>query len=148
MLSMRKDQRMGRRRSIAVTITFALAILSNVAIAAPTSAATGWDRCPDGYLCVFEHFDGLGDYAYFQTDQSDLTQPVNGVVLNDKISSVWDRTSETYGWCFYRHVGFRDPLFLLAGDNKSRTNVPRSVHDQASSIDIGRGCADAIVLSG
>ncbi|WP_409494754.1 peptidase inhibitor family I36 protein [Amycolatopsis sp. cmx-11-12] len=35
-------------------------------------AATGYDRCPPGYMCLFDDWDGQGAMAYFQAGSPDL----------------------------------------------------------------------------
>ena len=73
-------------------------------------AATGYDRCQDGYFCIFEHADGQGRYAAFKAGTDNLGDPkVFKGYLNDKASSVWNRDLKfNYGigwrpWCLYEH---------------------------------------------
>src|SRR4051794_325061 len=115
------------RRSLLVPLRLVAALflcfVLGVATSSPASAATGWDRCPRGYMCVFENANGGGHYAYFAAGASNLANPIGGFVFNDKISSVWNRGTTPDGWCFFQNSGFNTPLFLMRGNNKSQTNL-------------------------
>jgi hypothetical protein len=137
------------RRPLLISLRLAaalfLSIVLGIATSSPASAATGWDRCPRGYLCVFEDANGLGHYAYFAGGASNLANPIGGFVFNDKISSVWNNTTQPDGWCFYTNSGFTTPLFLMRGNNKNRTNLISGHNDKVSSLHILYGCPGAYI---
>ncbi|GAB3444972.1 hypothetical protein GCM10027570_14750 [Streptomonospora sediminis] len=56
--------------------------------AAPASAATGFDRCPHGYFCLFSQEFGQGTMAYFSWGSPDLA--AQG--LPNGYSSAWNRS--------------------------------------------------------
>lgn len=117
--------------------------LAAAMIAAPTAqAATGWDRCQDGYFCVFEHANGQGKYAMFKKGTADLgDKKVFNGYLNDKISSIWNRdTGTTNGrlnfWCVYQNSNFRPTTWLVRsrGDAQSKINLASPTNDAISSL--------------
>lgn len=135
------------RRSLLIPLLVISALIPlNLSSARNAEAATGWDRCPRGYLCVFENPNGEGHFAYFYKGAIDLTKPIGGFVFNDRISSVWSRTQTPDGWCFYRDTNYGSPLFSLRGNNKTKTNLPHWADNQTSSLRILFGCADAPVI--
>lgn len=74
-----------------------------------TAAAGGWNRCPNGYFCLFSGRDGTGLMAYFRTGSPNLA----GQGMDNAASSQWNRSP----WVFnayddynYRGYGFsHDP---------------------------------------
>ncbi|MBC6451168.1 peptidase inhibitor family I36 protein [Actinokineospora xionganensis] len=57
------------------TLAVAAIALSTMAFSAgPASAATGYDRCPAGYFCLFKYDNGQGAMAYFLYRSPDLSQ--------------------------------------------------------------------------
>jgi hypothetical protein len=59
--------------ALARGLTVATIAFSVFAVApGAAQAATGYDRCPQGYMCLFDGWDGTGVMAYFQTGSPDL----------------------------------------------------------------------------
>jgi Peptidase inhibitor family I36 len=104
---------------------------SAVVFQAPASAAPGWDRCPRNRMCVFEHPNGQGRFAYFAEGASDLSRPIGGFVFNDKISSMWNR--HRFGFCVNRASQWRQPMFVAVGESRP-FNLPAAYNDQTSSL--------------
>lgn len=69
-------------------VALPLAAAAVAALAAPAQAAEGYDRCQDGYYCMFSGFDGTGDIIQINTDTPDLA--VLGMAKRGK--SDWNRT--------------------------------------------------------
>jgi hypothetical protein len=57
-------------------------------LASPAQAATGYDRCQDGYYCMFSGLDGTGDIIQIQDDTPDLA----ALGMADRAKSDWNRT--------------------------------------------------------
>ncbi|WP_020663131.1 peptidase inhibitor family I36 protein [Amycolatopsis benzoatilytica] len=58
----------------------------------------GWYRCPSGYFCVYDGYDGTGTMAYFRTGTPNLG--LQG--LDKKVSSQWNRSP----WTFAMYTGY------------------------------------------
>ncbi|TYB61894.1 hypothetical protein FXF51_27930 [Nonomuraea sp. PA05] len=65
-----------------------LAAAALTALAAPAQAADGYDRCQDGYYCLFSGLDGTGDIVQIKTDTPDLA----ALGMADRAKSDWNRT--------------------------------------------------------
>lgn len=67
---------------------------SGIAVAASTTAhaATGYDRCPSGYMCLFDLNDGQGAMAWFANGSPDL----RGQGFDNRTNSVWNRTGSSF----------------------------------------------------
>ncbi|MFD7236392.1 peptidase inhibitor family I36 protein [Streptomyces syringium] len=84
-------------------------LLASVAVAAagvlPVStahAADGYDRCPDGYYCMFSGLDGTGDMITLRGNTPDLA----ALGMNDRAKSDWNRTASTiYLWSDAQYTG-------------------------------------------
>lgn len=86
---------MSLRRSL-LTLTAAAGLAMSAALTAPAAAAapaaeTPWRNCEVGEFCVYEHDNGYGGAAYFRSGTNNL----GDYRLNDKVSSVWNRTGRT-----------------------------------------------------
>lgn len=84
---------MSLRRSF-LTLTAAAGLAMSAALTAPAAAATAetpWRNCEVGEFCVYEHDNGYGGAAYFRNGTDNL----GDYGLNDKVSSVWNRTGKT-----------------------------------------------------
>ncbi|MEU1668327.1 peptidase inhibitor family I36 protein [Streptomyces sparsogenes] len=85
------------------------ALLVPVAVAAVTAlpvstahAAEGYDRCPDGYYCMFSGLDGTGDMIKLKGSTPDLA----ALGMDDRAKSDWNRTSSTiYLWSDANYTG-------------------------------------------
>lgn len=82
-----------------VAATLAVGAASLMLFSGTASAAPDWTKCPEGYFCIWNN---AGDFAKFQKEVRDLSVPIDGVVFDDKVDSVWNRTSEK--WCLNEHA--------------------------------------------
>jgi hypothetical protein len=80
-------------------------VVAAAAVALPDSmahAADGYDRCPDGYYCMFSGLDGAGDMITLRGSTPDLA----ALGMNDRAKSDWNRTSSTvYLWSDVNYTG-------------------------------------------
>lgn len=115
-LKSRMDPRHARRFLQALT---ALAVAGTIgassasvasgqpAISSPSTTSLamqgkGFDRCPDGAFCLFEHSDGTGKFVWFTRGGHKKLQDIGGG-FNDMASAVWNRSPNI--WCIYEHNG-------------------------------------------
>lgn len=74
----------------------------SMAAASPAYAANGYDRCPDGYYCMFSGLDGTGDMVKLKGNTPDLT----ALGMGDRAKSYWNRTPSTiYLWSDMNYSG-------------------------------------------
>ncbi|MGA8114424.1 MAG: peptidase inhibitor family I36 protein [Actinocatenispora sp.] len=106
-----------------------LASAVGLAIASPAQAASGYDRCPDNYYCMFSGLDGSGDMVTFQSSNPDL-RTVN---MDKRARSDWNRTGSSV-WLNsdYNYAGC-DAL-TSAG---SQGNLFSSFQNYFSSVRVG-----------
>ncbi|MFD8865225.1 peptidase inhibitor family I36 protein [Streptomyces sp. NPDC059590] len=84
---------------VSVAVASATALPSSMAHAAE---AGGYDRCPDGYYCMFSGLDGTGDMITLKGSTPDL----GALGMNDRAKSDWNRTSSTiYLWSEANYTG-------------------------------------------
>ncbi|WP_420157633.1 peptidase inhibitor family I36 protein [Nocardiopsis sp. CNT-189] len=77
-------------------------LFAGTAVAAPAQAATGWDRCPHGYACLFSQPHGQGTIGIFKYGSPDLRQQG----LGENVRSVWNRAGATlYLYRGYNYIG-------------------------------------------
>ncbi|GAA1718138.1 peptidase inhibitor family I36 protein [Nonomuraea bangladeshensis] len=69
-------------------LTLPIVALALPLMSAPAQAATGYDRCHEGYYCLFSGLDGTGDIVELNTNVPDLA--VYGMA--DRAKSDWNRT--------------------------------------------------------
>lgn len=75
------------------TLAAAGILVSSVVLSEGTaSAATGWNRCPNGYLCLFDGANGTGTMGYFKKGSPNLA----GQRLDNRVSSVWNRSGDYF----------------------------------------------------
>ncbi|WP_246090213.1 peptidase inhibitor family I36 protein [Nonomuraea deserti] len=65
-----------------------IAAAALAALATPAQAADGYDRCRDGYYCMFSGLDGTGDLIEINADTPDLA----ALGMADRAKSDWNRT--------------------------------------------------------
>ncbi|WP_429428426.1 peptidase inhibitor family I36 protein [Nocardia sp. GAS34] len=99
-------------RRTAAGILAAIGVSATLCVATPAQATTGYDRCAQGYFCVFTDLNGGGKIVSFQNGSADLRlQGVDG-----QIRSSWDRTTGTgeywTGYTDYNYGGERGGLGL------------------------------------
>ncbi|SFO06093.1 peptidase inhibitor family I36 protein [Amycolatopsis rubida] len=82
----------------------------------------GWNRCPAGYFCIFDGYDGSGRMAYFRTGSPNLGQQG----MDKKASSQTNRSRWTFamyegcnytGRVGYHPAGSQYNLSPWGGDN-------------------------------
>ncbi|MEU9098748.1 FG-GAP-like repeat-containing protein [Streptomyces sp. NPDC048361] len=84
-------------RAALVTAAAALGLVATSVV--PAQAATGFDRCPQGKLCVFDGADGQGAMASYTTSQRDFGS------WRFKASSVINRSSAA-SLCLYSRTNY------------------------------------------
>ncbi|MEV0618215.1 peptidase inhibitor family I36 protein [Nonomuraea sp. NPDC050404] len=83
-------------------ILAAAAFLAMVSAPAPATAATPWDRCPHGSLCLFSGADGTGTIGIFKVGAPDLRR----FGLDNNVRSVWNRSPRVaYGYDGFNYTG-------------------------------------------
>ncbi|MEV8441860.1 peptidase inhibitor family I36 protein [Actinosynnema sp. NPDC051121] len=128
---------MNRIRTVLAALGLAVIALTTPAVAQarqPGDVGTmAFADCPAGYFCVWEHADGTGHWARFQTGSPDLTVPIGGFVFNDEISSVWNRTSRI--WCLYENTNYGGSVLRIAANWGPGAIGPRyEFNDKVSSL--------------
>ncbi|WP_241484968.1 peptidase inhibitor family I36 protein [Nocardiopsis potens] len=77
-------------------------LFAGTAVAAPAQAATGWDRCPHGYACLFSQPHGQGTIGIFKLGSTDLRKQG----LGGNVRSVWNRAGATLAlFSGYNYIG-------------------------------------------
>lgn len=71
------------------------------------SAATGFDRCPAGYLCLFTGTNGTGTMAYFRYGSTNLG--LQG--MDNRVWSLRNRSGK--GICGYDDYSYRGQAVLI-----------------------------------
>jgi hypothetical protein len=105
-----------------------------LATASPAHAATGWNRCSSGYLCLFTNADGGGTYASFRVGSADLRNAISGYVFDNKFSSGWNRSSIdlcAYAGYNYTYGGVNKTFLFLPGD---KGNIGSPFNNNISSL--------------
>ena len=91
-----------------------------VVTASPASAS--WSQCPAERFCVWKGSGGTGSFAYFAIGSADLRNPIGGVVFDNSITSVWNRTTVT--WCLYLGYDYTPAgLDVRAGTKNDLNNI-------------------------
>ncbi|MEV8609539.1 peptidase inhibitor family I36 protein [Amycolatopsis sp. NPDC051373] len=62
--------------------------------------AGGWERCPQGYYCLFDGYDGAGAMAFFKTGSPNLANQG----LDKAASSQWNRSP--WNFCVYEGYNY------------------------------------------
>ncbi|MDW6062077.1 peptidase inhibitor family I36 protein [Streptomyces sp. FXJ1.4098] len=89
-------------RALLVPAVLAAATALPATTAHAATAADGYDRCPDGYYCMFSGLDGTGDMIQLKGSTPDLA----ALGMNDRAKSDWNRTSSTiYLWSDANYTG-------------------------------------------
>lgn len=81
----------------------ALMMAGALSIAPAAQAASGWDRCPHGSMCVFSEGNGQGGgMAVFNVGSPDLGQQG----LDNHVGSFWNRSGKLMKlWDGYNYTG-------------------------------------------
>ncbi|HEX3732597.1 MAG TPA: peptidase inhibitor family I36 protein [Mycobacteriales bacterium] len=128
--------RIGNITRSGIVIACALGLMGSWASSAQATvtgvvdSAGGYERCPAGYVCIFDGSEGTGKMAYFDQGSSDLRLQS----LDNQVSSWWNRS----GRAFYVFDGYNGDtsifLFGAPGPQPSGSNVPSAADNRASSI--------------
>ncbi|MFB6894099.1 peptidase inhibitor family I36 protein [Kitasatospora sp. NPDC056327] len=92
-------------------------------------SVTAYQDCPVDWFCVWEHVDGGGRMARFQTGSDNL----GDFNLNDQVSSVWNRTGKL--WCTWLNIN-RDGATWPVGNWRGNTSQYNR-NDNISSLHVG-----------
>lgn len=115
-------------RTVAAPLSAAALLLS---LAAPAQAgeSRGFNRCPVGYFCLFQHVDGTGLFVKLQGGAKHLNDFND---FGDEASAVWNRTNSR--WAIYEHSGYRgERVFLAAGAFDNLADDDGSWNERVSS---------------
>ncbi|MEV6524633.1 peptidase inhibitor family I36 protein [Longispora sp. NPDC051575] len=104
------------RRILTLGATIALGLSTMFAATPAQAAATGYDRCPQGYLCLFSDNDGNGTMAYFKFGSPDL----RGQSMDNRASSFANRSGQ--GFSAYLDYNYQNCVlglnaYYTAGEN-------------------------------
>lgn len=122
-----------------IAVTTAAAAAMAFAVAAPAQAAPnamgvvtaagGYERCPNGYVCLFDGANGTGKMAYFQSGSQNLG--LNG--MDNMTSSWWNRSGRTFnGYDGYNGQGRY--VFGSGGSYNQQYNLYGSEDNTMSSL--------------
>jgi hypothetical protein len=121
------------KKLIGLTVAVVLAVGTLTAAVAPSAeAATGWDRCPRYYFCVFSDTDGRGVMARFQRADANLADGFGPQGMNDNIESSWNRTGDYF--LLYRDAYYaggvtgappHDRFDTYGSTNNTRSSIKR-----------------------
>lgn len=87
---------------------------------------TAYADCPAGWFCVWEHANGQGRMARFQSGSADLRD----FNLNDQVSSAWNRTG--VNWCTYLDINYRGATWEVGNWQGNTSQYNRN--DNISSL--------------
>ncbi|WP_169514476.1 peptidase inhibitor family I36 protein [Actinokineospora enzanensis] len=94
----------------------------------PADAATGWDRCPNTYFCLFSGANGQGTIAYFHVGSPNLA----GQGIDNAATSFWNRTVDNAFSLCDGYNGLEPHLTSVFFGAKG--NLDPSVDNRASSV--------------
>lgn len=114
--------------AVSAALTAPVAAAAPATLAAPKSV-TAYQDCPVGWFCAWEDAGGWGHMARFQLGSDNL----NDFNLNDKISSVWNRTGRTF--CTWLNIN-RDGATWPVGNWQGNTSQYNR-NDNISSLWVG-----------
>ncbi|MEI5101121.1 peptidase inhibitor family I36 protein [Streptomyces sp. PmtG] len=90
------------RKKLSMTLVAVAAAAATVVPVSTAHAADGYDRCPDGFYCMFSGLDGTGDMIKLSGDTPDLA----ALGMDDRAKSDWNRTPSTiYLWSDAHYSG-------------------------------------------
>ncbi|WP_274567758.1 peptidase inhibitor family I36 protein [Streptomyces spiramyceticus] len=90
------------REKLSVLLVSVAAATAAVVPVSAAHAADGYDRCPDGYYCMFSGLDGTGDMITLRGNAPDLA----ALGMDDRAKSDWNRTPSTiYLWSDTNYTG-------------------------------------------
>jgi hypothetical protein len=82
-----------------------------------SAPAAGWARCPHGYFCIFDGFNGTGSMAWFQFGSPDL----RGQGMNNRTSSFWNR--QDTNWSLYDGFSYHGQCFSVFGSRRGNLST-------------------------
>ncbi|MEV6715802.1 peptidase inhibitor family I36 protein [Lentzea sp. NPDC051208] len=126
-------------RSMKSALAAAVGATALILTALPATAQSGagdvsiaaWEGCDPGEFCVYEHANGVGPKrAAFQYRAPDL----RAFNLNDQVSSVWNRTGQT--WCTFLDINYGGATWPVGAGWKGNSGVYNR-NDNISSLRAG-----------
>lgn len=115
---------------IAVIVT---ALAGTAAVPAQASAASGYDRCPQGRFCLFDGIDGEGDMYLATGTRYDQVLAEAG--FDNRAASVANHSDMV--WCVYEGPNYTG--FGVGFDPGARMVLEHhTLKDQVSSVRFGR----------
>lgn len=119
---------MRHTKRILAGLASAVAALSMASVS-PAHAADGYDRCPDGYYCMFSGLDGTGDMIKLRTNTPDLA----ALGMNDRATSDWNRTSSTIH--LWSEVDYTGCTAFTSADPTGKGNLIPAYREFVSSVE-------------
>jgi hypothetical protein len=95
-------------------------------------STTGYADCPVGWFCVWEHANGEGKMARFQTGSADLRD----FGMNDKISSAWNRLGNGKNFCTWLDINYKGGTWEVGNWQGNTSQYGRN--DNISSLKAGK----------
>jgi hypothetical protein len=119
---------MKHTQRILAGLASAVAALSMASVS-PAYAVDGYDRCPDGFYCMFSGLDGTGDMIKLRTNTPDLA----ALGMNDRAKSEWNRTPSTiYLWSDVNYTGCTT---VMSAGPTGKGNLSPTYRDFFSSVE-------------
>lgn len=88
--------------------------------------------CPANRFCVWTNATYSGRFAYFSGGSANLANPIGGYVFNNKISSIWNRTSRA--WCMYNGADYTGRSFRQTAGGFRANLAIDGFNDLATSL--------------
>jgi hypothetical protein len=128
-----------RRTAVAIVVPAISIVGLNLVSAAPASATPHCNSY--GFLCIFQFHDYTG--GEYDTQQSEQNWDGGGAgaaasFMNDKMSSVANRTQQTYGHVF-QHDNYEGFDYCVR-PNREIPNVSNDIENKSSSHNFAAGC--------
>jgi hypothetical protein len=118
-------------RKLNRVLVAALFGLTAVGVTATPAHADSAD-CPANRFCVWTNATYTGRFAYFSVGSADLRTPIGGYVFNNRISSLWNRTGQS--WCLFDDPGYGPPRFVQSAGGFRANLAIDGFNDKASSL--------------
>ncbi|TDC74040.1 peptidase inhibitor family I36 protein [Streptomyces hainanensis] len=119
------------RNPTRASLLLVAAVAATVLPATAAQAADGYDRCPDGYYCMFSGLDGTGDMITLNASTPDLA----ALGMDDRARSDWNRTTSTIH--LWSDAGYTGCTAVTSAGPTGKGNFFSTYRDFFSSVQIG-----------
>ncbi|WP_242895166.1 peptidase inhibitor family I36 protein [Actinomadura litoris] len=122
-----QKERAGMKLKRTLTVgAVAAACAAGTTVGTTGIANADWRDCPNGSVCVWEHSNYNGRFLSGGTTVGNV-----GSAINDKTTSLWNRTGTVV--CFFEHTNSGGRAVYVTGPGDSSANVGNSANDKISS---------------